>query len=428
MSENVFVLGMDEHNRAALAEIPGVVFHPLLTIDRVHSYVHENDDLSALLDEARAELDAFDGPVHGILGYWDFPVSTVVPILCAERGLPAPSLESVVKCEHKYWSRLEQAEVIDELPGFAEIPFDAERPPDHMRYPMWLKPVKGFSSELAFRVEDEEGFRDALARIRDGAGELGGPFEWVLDQVELPEAVARAGGTACLAEEEASGRQLTVEGYVYKGRPHAYGVIDSLNYPDTSSFLRYQYPSELPGHVQDRVRDVSSRVVTRMGLDDTTFNIEYFWDPDTDEIRLLEVNPRHSQSHAYLTSLVDGRPNHSYRVDLALGREPEIDQGGGEYPMAAKWFLRRFADGVVRIAPGEDDVAGMARDIPGTSAEILVEPGTRLSELPDQDSYSYAMAVIYTGAADAEGLQRSYELCLARLPFDVEDVEAASQE
>ncbi|GAA4955359.1 ATP-grasp domain-containing protein [Streptomonospora halophila] len=423
MSQNVFVLGMDEHNRESLKEIPGARFLQLLSMERVR----KRDDMEALLDEARAVLDAFDGPVDAIMGYWDFPVSTLVPILCAERGLPAPPLEAVVKCEHKYWSRLEQAEVIEELPGFAAIPFDAERPPDHMSYPMWLKPVKGFSSELAFRVEDDDAFRDALARIGEGAGKLGAPFEWVLEQVELPEAVAEAGGTACLAEEEVTGLQLTVEGYVYQGRPHAYGVVDSLDYPGSPSFLRYQYPSELPGHVLNRVRDVACRVVTRLGLDNTTFNIEFFWDPDTDEVRLLEVNPRHSQSHARLMSFVDGRPNHTYRVDLALGREPELEQGGGDYAVAAKWFLRRFGDGMVRMAPGEEDVARMERDIPGTSAEILVEPGTRLSEMGEQDSYSFALAVVYTGAADAEGLQRAYELCLARLPFEIEETGDADQ-
>ncbi|KIH98378.1 biotin carboxylase [Streptomonospora alba] len=418
MSQNVFVLGMDEQNRETLDQLPhDVRFHELLSVDRVR----KRDDLAAMLDEARAQLDAFEGSVDAIMGYWDFPVSTLVPILCAERGLPAPPLEAVVKCEHKYWSRLEQAEVIDELPAFAEIPFDAEGPPEHLKYPMWLKPVKGFSSELAFRVADDEGFRDALARIREGAGKLGGPFEWVLDQIELPEAVAQAGGTACLAEEAVDGLQLTVEGYVYKGRPHAYGVIDSLNYPGSPSFLRYQYPSELPGHVLERVRDVACRVVTRMGLDDTTFNIEFFWDPDTDTTRLLEVNPRHSQSHAKLMTYVDARPNHSYRLDLALGHEPVLEQGGGESAVAAKWFLRRFADGVVRIAPDDEDVAAMARDIPGTSAEIMVSPGMWLSELPDQDSYSYALAIVYTGAADAESLQRAYELCLARLPFEIEE-------
>ncbi|MBV2366834.1 ATP-grasp domain-containing protein [Streptomonospora nanhaiensis] len=426
MTKNIFVLGLDEMNRQTLSSIPGSEdyrFHPLLTKERLHGSA--DLDLGEVVEEARARLDAFDGSVDAIIGYWDFPVSTLVPVLCAERGLPSAPLEAVVKCEHKYWSRLEQAEVIDEIPGFAEIPFDSERPPEHLSYPMWLKPVKSFSSELAFRVTDDAEFREALAQIEEGAGRVGEPFEWVLERVEMPEAVAKAGGAACLAEEECSGRQLTVEGFVYAGRPHVYGVVDSHNYPDTPSFLRYQYPSDLPGPVIQQVTEVSEKVVTRLGLDNCTFNIEYFHDPDTGRTCLLEVNPRHSQSHARLLEFVDGYPNHAYVVELALGREPHLREGGGQHNVGAKWFLRRFSDGVVRTAPDADDVARMSEDIPGTAANILVEPGTRLSDLTDQDSYSFCLAEIFTGANDTEGLKNTYELCLARLPFEIEDVEDA---
>jgi hypothetical protein len=423
MTENIFVLGLDEHNRATLESLPHLSqyrFHGLLTIDELQ---YGDIDMPALLDAARRELDAFDGSVDAIIGYWDFPVSTLVPILCAERGLPAAPLEAVVKCEHKYWSRLEQSKVIDAVPRFAEIDFDAERPPEDMRYPMWLKPVKSFSSELAFRVTDDEGFRDALAEIRDGAGRLGEPFEFVLDRVEVPEEVARGGASACLAEEEGTGRQVTVEGYVYRGEPRVYGIVDSECYPDTSSFLRYVYPSSLPERVRKRLADLSVKVIRQIGLDSVTFNIEYFWDPGTDEVTLLEVNPRHSQSHAKLFEYVDGVPNHEPEIRLALGREPELRSGGGEHAVAAKWFLRRFSDGIVRAAPDAADVAAMERDIPGTTARPVVAPGDRLSDLPGQDSYSYELVQVFTGADDEEDLRRTYELCLSRLHFEFDDVE-----
>ncbi|GAB3213750.1 hypothetical protein GCM10027294_48070 [Marinactinospora endophytica] len=313
MAENIFVLGLDEHNRETLGSLPHLSryrFHGLLTIEELQ---HEDIDVPALLERARAQLEAFDGTVDAIMGYWDFPVSSMVPILCEEYGLPSASLESVVKCEHKYWSRLEQREVIDELPGFAEVAQDATEPPAGLSYPMWLKPVKSFSSELAFRVTDDEEFRSALAEINEGAGRIGEPFEYVLGRVNPPAAIAEAGGTACLAEEEVGGRQVTVEGYVHEGEVVVYGVVDSLLYPDSPSFLRYQYPSRLPGHVTERLTAVSRRVVERLGLDSVTFNIEFFWDPETDRIRLLEVNPRHSQSHAKLFEYVDGTPTTSAR-------------------------------------------------------------------------------------------------------------------
>ena len=104
------------------------------------------------MDAAQRQVEAFDGPVHAVVGFWDFPVSTMVPILCERLGLRWASVESVVKCEHKYWSRLEQAKVIDEIPGFGLL--DLENPvlPDGLGYPVWVKPVRSASSELAFRA------------------------------------------------------------------------------------------------------------------------------------------------------------------------------------------------------------------------------------------------------------------------------------
>ncbi|PBO28010.1 hypothetical protein CLM84_22600, partial [Streptomyces albidoflavus] len=47
------------------------------------------------------------------------------------------SLESIVRCEHKYWSRLVQREVAPEaVPGFGLVDLDAETPrPPRRRLP-----------------------------------------------------------------------------------------------------------------------------------------------------------------------------------------------------------------------------------------------------------------------------------------------------
>lgn len=424
MAQNIFVLGLDEYNHETLRSLPHLRdydFHPLLSLDALQG--QDDIDLPGLLDRAERELDAFDGSVDAIIGYWDFPVSSMVPILCERRGLPAAPLVSVVKCENKYWSRLEQREVIDALPRFAEVDFDAAGKPDELEYPLWLKPVKAFSSELAFRVTDDAGFRAALAEIEEGAGRVGEPFQFVMDQVRLPPEIAEAGGTACLAEEEGRGEQVTVEGYVHDGKATVYGVVDSLCYPGTPSFLRYQYPSRLPGSVTDRLADLSTRVVERLGLNWVTFNIEFFVDRERDAITLLEVNPRHSQSHARLFEFVDGIPNHECVIRLALGRKPELTHGQGEYATAAKWFLRRFADGHVRRAPSEEDVARVEREVPGTTLKIIAQEGQRLSELSSQDSYSYELLQVFVGADDTAGLERKYRACVDALPFEIDDVE-----
>ncbi|GAB3213671.1 ATP-grasp domain-containing protein [Marinactinospora thermotolerans] len=418
---NIFVIGMDETNLDTLRDVPGAQeyrFHPLLSVEELQ---HGEIPVADLMERAQAGLDAFDGTIDAIVGYWDFPVSTMVPILCERYGLRGTSLESVVKCEHKYWSRLEQQKVIDEHPAFGIVDLDDPRPPAGVGFPMWLKPVKSFSSELAFHVAGEEDFREAVAEIRAGVSRVGRPFEYFLDRLDLPPEVAVAGGQACLAEAELPGVQAAVEGYAVDGEVVVYGALDSINYPDSSAFLRHQYPSSLPEPVLRRMEDVAKRVISRIGLDSATFSIEFFYDPDSGAVNLLEINPRHSQSHAELFDYVDGVPNHHCMLALALGRDPRMPHRRGRYELAAKWYHRRFEDGVVRRVPTPEEIARLEREIPGVKVDIVPEVGTRLSDMPGQDSYSYELAHVFVGADDEAGLKDKYERCVAALPFEFAD-------
>jgi hypothetical protein len=415
-------MGLDELNLVALEDLPDAdhyEFHRLLTVEEMQH--GEDIPLQELLDKAIRQLEAFDGPIDAIVGYWDFPVSSMVPILNRRFGLRSASLEAVLKCEHKYWSRLEQSKVIDEYPRFTLVNLDDDADRPDIDYPFWLKPVKSFSSDLAFRVDDEKTFDRALQEIREGIDRVATPFELILDHADLPPEVADVGGHACLAEEAVGGQQVTIEGYSLDGHVETYGAIDSLCYPGSSSFLRFQYPSRLPSAVIDRMNRIARTVIGHVGLDASTFNIEFFWDADTDAIHVLEVNPRHSQSHAHLFADVDGVPNHQAMVDLALGRRPRLRRGEGQYAVAAKWFLRTFADGVVTRRPTDEEVAAVEAEIPGTIVDLVAHEGDRLSQMWHQDSYSYKLANLYIGAADEGELVAKYERSIAALPFTIDE-------
>jgi biotin carboxylase len=420
---NVFVLGLDDLNLDTLRDLPAARdyrFRALLSPEELLEA--ERLDLPTLLDKARTQIKDFDGDVHGIVGYWDFPVSSMVPILCAEFDLPGATLEAVVKCEHKYWSRLEQQKVIDAHPRFGIVDIDGDgEVPAGLHFPLWLKPVKSASSELAFQVGDEREFTEAVEAIREGVDRIGQPFEVVLEHLDLPREIADVGGRACLAEEEATGRQVTVEGYVFQGEVHVHGIVDSVTYPESTSFLRFQYPSSVPAPVAERLEDLSRKVITQVGLDGSTFNIEYFWDPDSDALCLLEVNPRHSQSHALLFENVDGVSNHQVMVQLGLGVEPTLPRRRGEYNVAAKWFLRRFCDGLVRRTPTAEEVEQVEREIPGVTVNVVAQQGERLSDLASQDSYSYELADIFVGGCDEDDLVAKYDRCVEALRFDFDD-------
>jgi hypothetical protein len=185
------VLGADELNLEILRGMQGherQTFVPLLSPAEMQ---HGEVSIPDLLDRAVTQLDERPQPVDAIVGFWNFPVSTLVPLLAARYGLRSASLESVVMCEHKYWSRLAQQQVIDDHPPFGLVDIHGGgHLPDGVGYPVWLKPVKSYSSELAFHVSDDEQLATAVAEIRDGIGRLGRPFEEVLDRIDLPPAIA----------------------------------------------------------------------------------------------------------------------------------------------------------------------------------------------------------------------------------------------
>ena len=129
-------------------------------------------DLPGLVDAAQRQVEAFDGPVHAVVGFWDFAVSTMVPILCERLGLRWASVEAVVKCEHKYWSRLEEAKVIDEIPGFGLLDLENPALPDGLGYPVWVKPVRHQVVEEALRIPISDGVHQCTWRVALATGGL----------------------------------------------------------------------------------------------------------------------------------------------------------------------------------------------------------------------------------------------------------------
>lgn len=421
MTRNVFVYSYDDFNMELLQSVGAAEdcrFHGLLSYDEVRGNELQPRQC---LEKAADQLREFPGSVDAIVGYWDFPVTTTVPLLCKSYGLPAPSLESVLKCEHKYWSRLIQQQILPEYtPAFDKVgPFDDDALSKlGVRFPFWIKPVKSFSSHLAFRVTNEAEFDDAIGQIREGIARFAEPFNYFLDQVDLPPEVAGVGGHHCVVEEIVSGDLCTVEGYVQHGRTHVYGVVDSIMDEEGNAFARYQYPSSLAERTQEIMGDTAAQLIEHIGLDDSTFNVEFFHGQDG--IRILEINPRLSQSHSWLFESVDGISNHQVMTAVALGQVPGFTRGSGEFNVAAKFFMRAYRDARVVAVPTEADIEHLQREVDGVSVVMQAEPNRELSELPEQSSYSYDLADVYIGARNQRELMRKFERCQQVLKFRFE--------
>ncbi|MFW5894104.1 MAG: ATP-grasp domain-containing protein [Verrucomicrobiota bacterium] len=421
--KNVFIVGLDEFNLIKLHNLPQASeceFHPALT----YSDIRDLDEfkIDDLIARAIGNMESFDGTVDAVASYFDFPGTVMVPILAAHFGLPGPSLESVLKCENKYWSRLEQRKAIpDHIPQFRAFdPFDEHAFGSlELLPPFWIKPIKSFRSFLAFQINDERQFSEVLPICREKGGFMTEPFQHLMETYDMPAEIAHMPETF-VAESPIGGWQCTLEGYVHDHHVSVYGVVDSIREQDSSSFARYEYPSSLPLEIQHRMMDVARSAVLQFGLNNSPFNAEFFYDQTADQVWLLEINPRISQSHADIFELVHGISHHAVMLDIALGRKPKPMEKRGAFNIAGHFMFRTFEAGRVTRIPSDKAVKKLTQRQPGTTVRIQVAPGQHLRDLAGQDMYSFEIASVFIGGRDQIDMLDKYDEALAVLQFDID--------
>ncbi len=424
MTTNIFVMGLDEFNHKILKRIDGspqALFHPLLHYDEIRS--SDQYPVEELIQTCKRRLDRFHEPVEGIIGYFDFPSTDMVPIICEAYDLPSASVESVMKIANKLWARMEQKKAIPEyIPKFAGI--NPENPPEideiSLSFPFWIKPVRSFKSYLAFKITNQATYDAALVSMKTHVEKMTAPFRSLMAYAPVSDDFRPYLFYSCIAEQTVKGCQCTLEGYVYKKEVSCYGIVDSIRDRDMSPLMAYEYPSCLPPGIREKMVSVATRIITYMGYDNATFNIEFFYNPETDAIHLLEINPRCSQSHAHLFEKVDGASNLSHMVQLARGEQPVFHKGSGPFTAAGKYMVRSYEDGVITRMPTKGEINELKAAIPDMEIKWHVRPGTRLSQLHNQDSYTYEIMDIYLGGKDRQDLRDKYAQCLDQLAFSMD--------
>jgi hypothetical protein len=429
--KNVFFIGLNDFNLSKLQAIRNAesyAFHGLL--DPAEILDTYEFPIADMLQRSENQLRQWQrdtgGSIDGIGAYMDFPVSTMLPLLCAKFDKRSPSLEGLLKCEHKYWSRLVQREVIPEhIPRFQ--PFDPfeENVFDRIELPLpfWIKPIKASGSLLGFRIESREDFERALPQIQDQIHLIAEPFNHILQQAKLPREVSEVEGHFCLAESIIGGRQCTLEGYSFQGEVQPIGIVDSIRYENGISFFRYEYPSTLPDLIQNQMLEITRKIIPHAGFDNSAFNIEFYWNREQDKVWLLEINTRVSQSHSDIFEKVDGQSNQQVTVQVACGERPDFPHRQGQFPCAAKFFWRIFSgDAEVTRVPTREEIAAVQQRFPGTIIRPQIETGMKLSDLLEQDSYSYAICHLFIGGEHQKDLLDKYVHCQEMLPFELKPV------
>ena len=423
----VFVVGLDDFNLEKLNHLPEseeCEFLPAVKLSEMRDV--EEFSIPGLLETADKRIKEA-ARIDSVVTWFDFPGSVLVPIIAEKYNVPGPSLKSVMKCEHKYWSRLEQKKAIPEnIPKFKAFDIYDDNAYDDIGFkpPFWIKPIKSYGSYLAYRIENKEQFNKCIEEAREHIDLMVEPFTYIFDKYKVSPEISKM-KEKMFAETVIAGHQCTAEGYSVNNKIEVYGIIDSILEGDTSSFARYEYPSSLNQEAQDRIAEVSKKVIRQIGLKTSAFNIEYFYNEKTGEINLLEINPRMSQSHGDMFEKVHGLSHHEIMLNIALGRKPVKLDKKGDFKVASHFMLRSFKPGIVTSVPTEEKINELKKKYPDFDIMLNVKEGMDLDDMAEHhiDSYSYVMANIFLGAQSRKELLEKYNNVVEELAIKTDPKE-----
>ncbi len=355
--------------------------------------------------------------IDGVLSTDEYLGAVIAAVVAKRLGLPGSDPEKVILAQHKFFSRQRQKSIASSAtPDFQLIPVSKDSGiASTLDFPCFLKPVKGTFSVFARRVDNPAAARDHLNFTlveKFCLKHLTNPFNSLLRAYTDLDHDANN----FIGEQLLEGIQVTVDGYAYDGAVEILGVVDSVMFPGTSTFERFEYRSRLSNGVQQQMAELARRLIYGMGMKYGQFNVEMFYNEKTDEIKIIEINPRLSYQFADLYEKVDGCNTYDILLDLTLGKKPSFTRGGGRYTCAASFVFRTFRGRMLSRVPTQSEVEEFGQKYSGSKIKIYGKPGQWLyPEMKAVGSYRYA--IVNTGAQTFLDLFAIYQDAVEKLQF-----------
>ena len=345
----------------------------------------------------------------------------IAACLAQRLGLPGTAPLAVIRAQHKYLARQRTAAALPAAtPCFTAIPWTIDNEAaSRLPFPLFAKPVKAAYSVLARRLDSAHELRRHLSFQpweKHIIRRLVKPFDDLVREHATGADRCEVDVHHLIGEEVLDGVQVNVDGYVRDGVAHCLGVVDSIMYPGTIAFQRFEYPSRLPLEVRRELERIACSALAAVGFDHGMFNVELFWRPRDGTVKIIEINPRLAAQFADLYRSVDGTNPYQVLVDLAVGLEPRWTAGAGRCRVAASFVLRAFDD-AVRVAPTRTEIRWLKANHPEAALQTFIKRGeSRAREMRWLRSYRYA--TVNLGGRDREDLFRRYDDICSNVAFE----------
>lgn len=420
MSENILIIcptSRDFRELKSFTNNYSIYFHDYdkNILDGVLDGYVENPPASFEPEKKLNELLEFciKNSITAVASTNDYPGPIYSSVISKKLGLRGPDPMSVLTCQHKFYSRLMQKKWVPHAsPEFRLIdPKQFQKNKLNLNLPIFVKPVKSYLSKLAQKItshaELEKFVQSSL------------PPDLFLEQLNWflkNHSSYELNANYLIAESLLTGTQVTLEGYVFDGKVNILGIVDSVMFPGTICFERFDYPSNLPKEVQQRMHDIATQFVKGIQFDYSLFNVEFMYNPSSQDIFIIEINSRMCSQFADLFEKVDGTNTYQIMLDIALGKRPTFTKLKGNHKVASSFVLRRFDNKKVIKIPTRNDITSFFNLFPDARLELHANEGQWLSSI-SQDGKSFRYGLIHLGAQSKEALFSYFEQSKQLLPF-----------
>lgn len=267
----------------------------------------------------------------------DMPMRSVA-YATKKLGLPGISYDTAVKATDKgeMIKAFEAAGVAHPWYYIVSSPQEAADILEKVSYPCITKPTDSSGSRGVMLVHSWEELEQALAYSYENG---------------------RKGGV--IIEEYMVGPEVSVEVIVYEGVPHVLQITDKLT-TGAPHFVEmgHSQPSRLPKQAQAKIRDLASRAVKAVGIENGPAHVEIMLTKEGPKMVELGARMGGDCITSHLVPLSTGIDMIKATIDISLGQTPDI------VPKFQKGSAIRFFDapeGVITSIEGGED----ARKLPG---------------------------------------------------------------
>ena len=269
---------------------------------------------------------------------------------------------------------------------------------------------------MAAKIENVQQYEAYLVKARKHIRDFNAPFNFILKEY----ADYRYNSDYLIAERLISGKQVTIEAYCFHKEINIIGIVDSKMHQNKISFKRFDYPTALNKRIQNKIEEITRKIIRYIGFDNGILNIEYFINLREDQIKIIEINPRICSQFADLIEKVKGINTYEIQLLIAMDKNPKNIRKEKHFKYAASFVLREFKDKIIKSLPDKKNIETVLKTYPDARIEIYGKVGDMLSgELNDMASYRYGL--INIGENSKRALYAKYDKIITFLDFKFGD-------